>query len=338
MRILLSIILSLLLFNRVSAVPNVHSAPIPTWLYTTHPDLNKKPVQRDISNGFYYQLLEEQTSLLSNAEYTHYIKHIINGSGVQNASEVSVTFSPQFQQVIFHRITILREGAVLNQLQLSQIKVVQEETNADEFEYNGLKRAFITLKDIRKDDQIEVSYSLVGFNPVFGNKYSEESFFNSKTAICNYYKAIITTPARKLNIQFRNNAPQPAELHQGNTLVQFCRLGGIVAELYVEFAGGGGDNGFIIITDGGFTVEKRLFRIFIPKYRIKAHQRVRNFYLVVFTYVFEGNKGPFEAIVFKFICICLFLDHFDLAELQLVEDGAFTQDGDAMEDNLLELG
>src|SRR5260221_4073506 len=221
MRILLSIILSLLLFNRVSAVPNVHSAPIPTWLYTTHPDLNKKPVQRDISNGFYYQLFEEQTSLLSNAEYTHYIKHIINGSGVQNASEVSVTFSPQFQQVIFHRITILREGAVLNQLQLSQIKVVQEETNADEFEYNGLKRAFITLKDIRKDDQIEVSYSLVGFNPVFGNKYSEESFFNSKTAICNYYKAIITTPARKLNIQFRNNAPQPAELHQGNTLVYF---------------------------------------------------------------------------------------------------------------------
>src|SRR5260221_9799792 len=191
MRILLSIILSLLLFNRVSAVPNVHSAPIPTWLYTTHPDLNKKPVQRDISNGFYYQLFEEQTSLLSNAEYTHYIKHIINGSGVQNASEVSVTFSPQFQQVIFHRITILREGAVLNQLQLSQIKVVQEETNADEFEYNGLKRAFITFKTKLKNNQKKVFNFLWALNPDFGIKFSKESFFNSKTPFCIYYKAII---------------------------------------------------------------------------------------------------------------------------------------------------
>jgi transglutaminase-like putative cysteine protease len=221
MRILVSFILSVLICTGASALPSVHTAPAPAWLYAVHPNLDKKPVQRDISDGYYYQLFEEQTSLLSNTEYTHYIKHIINGSGVQNASEVSVTFSPQFQQVIFHRITILREGAVLNQLRVSDIKVVQEETDADEFQYNGLKRAFVTLKDIRKDDKIEVSYSVVGFNPVFANKYSDESFFNSKTAICNYYKTIITTPARKLNLQFRNNAPTPAELHQGSTLVYF---------------------------------------------------------------------------------------------------------------------
>ena len=221
MRISVSCILTLLLFTRVYALPSVHTAPVPIWLYTVHPDLGKKPVQRDISNGFYYRLLEEQTSLPGNVVYTHYIKHIINESGVQNASEVSVTFSPQFQQVIFHHITILRDGAVLNQLQLSRIKVVQEETNADEFQYNGLKRAFVTLKDVRKDDQIEVSYSLVGFNPVFGNKYSEESFFTSNTAICNYYKTIVTTPSRKLNIQYRNNAPIPAIVHQGKSLVYF---------------------------------------------------------------------------------------------------------------------
>jgi hypothetical protein len=203
------------------AVPNVHTAPAPAWLYTVHPDLAKTPAQRDISNGFYYELFEEQTSLLTNTEYSHYIKHIVNESGVQNGSEVSVTFSPQFQQVIFHRITVFREGVLLNQLRTSQIKVVQEETEADEFQYNGLKRAFITLKDIRKGDRIEVAFSIVGFNPVFGNKYSDEAFFNSKTAVCNYYKTIITTPARKLNILTRNNAPAPIEQHQGNTLVYF---------------------------------------------------------------------------------------------------------------------
>jgi len=222
MRIALSFILSLVLITNTSqAAPNVRTGALPSWLYAVHPDLDKKPIQRDISDGFYYELLEEQTSLPAKTEYTHYIKHINNETGVQNASEVSVTFSPQFQQVIFHRIVIHRNGAALDQLQADQIKVVQEETNADEFEYNGLKRAFITLKGIRKNDRIEVAYSVVGFNPVFGNKYSDEYSFNSSTAVCNYYKAIITTPSRTLHILSKDKTPAPKESLQGSTLVYF---------------------------------------------------------------------------------------------------------------------
>lgn len=222
-RLLSSILLLLLigLTNDGIAAPNVRTAPIPSWPHPIYPDLGKKPVQRDISDGYYYELFEEQTSLLNNSAYNHFIKHIINETGVQDASEVSVTFSPEFQQVVFHRITIMREGAVLDQLQPNEIKVIQEEAEAGNYEYNGLKRAYLTLKDVRKGDRIEIAYSLVGFNPVFANKFSEEAYFVSKTAICNYYKSIITTPGRKLNIQYSNKAPAPQTLTQGNTLVYF---------------------------------------------------------------------------------------------------------------------
>jgi len=222
MRIALSIILSLTaLINTGTAAPNVYTGASPSWLYKVHPDLGKTPPQHDISDGYYYSVLEEQTNLLTNTSYTHYIKQIINESGVQNASEVSVTFSPQFQKVVFHHIDILRDGEVLHRLALEEIKVVQEETEAGEFEYNGLKRAYLTLKDVRKGDRIEVAYSVTGFNPVFSNKYSDEIYFNSGTAICNYYKAIITTPARRLTIVERNHAPAPVEKQQGSTLVYF---------------------------------------------------------------------------------------------------------------------
>ena len=222
MRIALSIILSLALIgNNCQAAPGVRTGAVPTWLYPVHPNLGKAPVQRDISNGFYFELLEEQTSLPANTEYTHYIKHIINETGVQKESEVSVTFAPQFQQVIFHRITIFRDGAALDQLQASQITVVQEETDADEFEYNGLKRAFVTLKGVRKNDRVEVAYSVVGFNPVFDNKYSGEYSFNMATAVCNYYKAIVTTPSRKLYILSRDKGPAPKESLQAGSLVYF---------------------------------------------------------------------------------------------------------------------
>jgi transglutaminase-like putative cysteine protease len=219
MRYAFSFILCLFLVRPASAFPNVITGNIPGWLADTHPDLNKQPAPGDISDGYYYVLLDQQTNLLHNTDYTHFIKKVINESGVQGQSEVSVTFAPEFQQVIFHRICILRDGATLDQLQLTRIKVVQEETDAGDFEYNGLKRAFITLKDVRKGDRIEVAYSIVGFNPVFGSKYSDQPTFGQPTAICNYFKTIITTPDRRLHIVPRNNAPAPEEQRMGNTLL-----------------------------------------------------------------------------------------------------------------------
>jgi hypothetical protein len=126
MRIGLSIILSLLLTLQLSALPNVRTGSLPTWLIPIHPDLQKQPAKNDISDGYYYQLLDLQTSLSGKTRYT---------------SEVSVTFAPEFQQVVFHRITILRNGASLN-----------------------------------------LAYSVIGFNPVFGNKFSDDFAFSTPFA------------------------------------------------------------------------------------------------------------------------------------------------------------
>ncbi len=221
MRIALSVIVCLLLFLRVPALPNVKTGTQPGWLYPIHPDEHKTPARESISNGFYYDLFDFQTNLTCNTDYTHYIRTIVNQSGVQQGSEVSVTFSPQFQQVVFHRIAIIREGAILDRLQPGNIKIIQEESDAGEFQYNGLKRAFLTLKDVRKGDRIEVAYSVIGFNPVFDNKYSDDFSFDVPTAVCNYYKTIITTDTHPLYIRTINNAPQPVQQHKGSTLVYF---------------------------------------------------------------------------------------------------------------------
>lgn len=219
MRIALSVILGLILTLQVSALPYVKTGAQPSWLAAIHPDWHKTPAREAISDGIYYDLFEFQTNLTCNTDYTHFIRDIVNQSGVQNGSEVSVTFSPQFQQVVFHRIAILRDGAVLDRLQTENIKVIQEENDAGEFQYTGLKRAFLTLKDVRKGDRIEVAYSVIGFNPVFDNKYSEDFSFNVSTAVCNYYKTIITTDSRPLYIRTVNNAPQPVQQHKGAALV-----------------------------------------------------------------------------------------------------------------------
>src|SRR5579859_6290533 len=145
MRSALSIILGLFLTLQLSALPTLKTGTLPPWLYATHPDLDKQPARDEISDGYYFQLLDLQTNLANNTRYTHYIKNIANESGVQNASEISVTFAPEFQQVIFHRIVIIRNGSTLNHLDLSRFRIIEEEKEAGQFEYNGLKRAFLTL-------------------------------------------------------------------------------------------------------------------------------------------------------------------------------------------------
>src|SRR5579859_4157970 len=219
MRFILLLILYCAWGLTAAAKEKVRISPGPSWLYKTNPDLHKTPNARDISNGYYFNLIDEQTDLPGQAEYTHFIKQIVNESGVQNASEVSVTFSPGYQELVIHRILIYRDNEVIDQLQADRIEVVQEEKEASEFQYNGLKRAFVTLKDVRKGDRIEVAYSLIGFNPVFAGKFSDKFHFTQETAICNYYKAIITTADRPLFIYPANNAPKPDEQHTGNTLI-----------------------------------------------------------------------------------------------------------------------
>jgi hypothetical protein len=170
-----------------------------------------------VSNGYYLELLDNQTHLGNQTTYTHFTRHIVNESGVQNASEVSVSFAPAYQQVTFHKVALIREGRVINHLSASQIKVVQEETDASDYEYNGEKRAFIVLKDVRKEDKIDVAYSITGFNPVFANKYSHTVYFTKGTSVCNYFETILVPAGRKLNFQAMNQAPA-ATTQQANGL------------------------------------------------------------------------------------------------------------------------
>ncbi|HEY2349292.1 MAG TPA: DUF3857 domain-containing protein, partial [Puia sp.] len=149
-------------------------------------DVTKEPGAKNVSGGYFYDLMDRQINLEKQTIYLHIIRHIVNESGVQDASEVSVTFSPQFQQVIFHKVNIIRNGHIIHQLTPSAIKTADEESESQDYVYNGTRRAFIILKNVLKGDQIDISYSVTGFNPVFNGLYSGEYYFYNNTAVSNY--------------------------------------------------------------------------------------------------------------------------------------------------------
>ena len=208
-----------ILFSLTSNAENILVKPEPGWLYKVTPVNASSRSPSSASNGYYIEFADQQVNIATQTEYNHFIRNIINETGVQNASEVSINFAPEYQKIIFHKLILLRNGKMINQLNPDQIKVVQEETDAGDFQYNGIRRAFITLKGVQKGDRIDFSYSIIGFNPVFENQYSDKLYFASSNEITNYFQTYIVPDTRKLIFKTYNNAPAPVETKEGNLLI-----------------------------------------------------------------------------------------------------------------------
>lgn len=191
----------------------------PDWLFKPSLKPAKAYSEGAAGDGYYLELVDGQVDLRSQTMYRHVVRHIINESGVQNASEISVSYDPAYQKIIFHKILLIRDGKRINQLSLQDIKVIQEEADAERYQYNGMKRAYIILKGTRKDDRIEYAYSMVGFNPVYKNRFTDKFYFSADDEIGNYFQTYIVPSDRKLLVNYFNEAPKPVTMQKGDLII-----------------------------------------------------------------------------------------------------------------------
>jgi len=185
---------------------SVGVSPAPSWVVPVIP-AGKSPSVKDFADGYYFSFSDMQVNLEKKTTYYRSIKNIVTESGIQNGSEISVIFDPSYEKVNFHTITIWREGKSVNQLKISDFKVMPQETDRQRFIYNGNYSASLVLKDIRKGDRIEFSYSVSGWNSVFQNKYSGIFSFSTYDYISHVHYAIISENGRFLNFKDFNKPP-----------------------------------------------------------------------------------------------------------------------------------
>ncbi|SEA82768.1 Transglutaminase-like enzyme, putative cysteine protease [Chitinophaga terrae (ex Kim and Jung 2007)] len=197
----------------------VNIGPAPNWLVEYKPDLSKKPNIKNISDGYYLLLLEEQRDEEKHATYYHYIRQIVSETGIQNGSEISVDYDPQYEKLVFHSILIHRDGQVINRLASSSFKQLQKEQDLSRFIYSGIYTAYSILEDIRKGDQIEYSYSIIGDNPIFNGKTDHRIYFVAYEPILNYYKNLIIPAGRNISFKKFNKASDPVKRMINNRTV-----------------------------------------------------------------------------------------------------------------------
>lgn len=191
------------------AQKNISITKEPSWITVKQPDYTNTSLDKKAEDGYIDVDYERQVNLTSQTEYVHRTLKIISAAGVQNASQLSVTFDPAYEHLAFHSIKVIRNNAIENKLDLSKIKTVHEEDDLENYIYNGNLKAVVILEDIRPGDVIDYSYSTIGFNPIFRGKYAQFFMTGFSVPVYQFYYKLITNADRNITLRSINEAPEP---------------------------------------------------------------------------------------------------------------------------------
>jgi len=179
---------------------------IPDWVINQSFE-NEVNLEGDES-GFVYLLSNEQENYNTKHLFSEYAYKVLNSEGIQSMSDLYISFDPSYEKIQFHFLNIIRENEKINQLP-NTFNIIQRETSADRYLYDGSQTILINLKDVRTGDIIHYSYSRIGYNPIFSKHIVRNYSLQYATPIGKIYNRIILPEQLKVYWKNEHTAIKP---------------------------------------------------------------------------------------------------------------------------------
>lgn len=136
--------------------------------------------------------------------------------GLQTVAGLSIVFDPRHEQVVLHRVKIMRDGVERDATTLADFELLQREPNMERAIYDGRKTAHMRISDVREGDRVDVAYSIVGSNPVLQDRIAWRFILQWSDPVVETRRVIRVPEARKLSIHTWGPVPSPSDLtHDG---------------------------------------------------------------------------------------------------------------------------
>ena len=127
----------------------------------------------DLRSPSHYHLVDKQMNgTTGKAIYSRFVYSLTDSSAIESSANIHIRFNPVYESLNIHGIQVRRAGQVVNHLKRSDIEVINAEDRQGSNIYSGEVEAVVLLKDVRVGDVIDYSYTIVGSNPVFADKFS----------------------------------------------------------------------------------------------------------------------------------------------------------------------
>ncbi|NLA68049.1 MAG: DUF3857 and transglutaminase domain-containing protein, partial [Gammaproteobacteria bacterium] len=155
------------------AAAQVVLAPDPAWveLLPVRGEAESTPAE----DGTRYLLVDDQVSLLGAEPAWHrrLVERVVHESGLATAARLSIDFQPLYQRVELHAIEIVRDDRRLDYRGRADVQVLRRESDMESGILDGRLTVQVTVPDVRVGDRLDYRFSVIGFNPIFGDDYHD---------------------------------------------------------------------------------------------------------------------------------------------------------------------
>lgn len=164
-----------------------------------------------------YLVVDKQVRVSRDGDtvFRHMAMQALRQDGLTEAAQHEITFNPEYQKLLMHRLVVHRQGRVLDKRDGGFIRLLQREPEMEQQLYVGTVSAVIVLEDVRVGDIVEYSYSIQGSNPVFGQRYFSSHSLSWGVPVARVVRRVLAPEDRPLQVRTYNGAPQPLRRTHG---------------------------------------------------------------------------------------------------------------------------
>lgn len=173
----------------------------PEWVTPTPIDTASAIDTSLVNYGFYFILNDEQVSVSPVEHYRHYAYRVLNNAGLEEASELKLTWEPSYETLTIHSLTVYRDGAAIDYGKKVRWSELQREDSLDVRMYDETRTMLIILEDIREGDIVEYEYTTAGSNPIFGATFYGYFSHGLDYPMLSLHFRLIVPPGRNIAIR-----------------------------------------------------------------------------------------------------------------------------------------
>lgn len=182
---------------------------IPAWVKIENIPVTESIDSKNVKEGYYYVLLDEQYNTVLKHDYFHYATKVVSNVGLEHVSQIEISYDPLFQKVQIHYIRIYRGKDVIDRTHTSGVKLLKEEANRSQGILNENNTLYANLSDVQQGDIVEYAYSKIGGNKIFNNYFSYNFWFGYSVPVGRVSRCVLVDKDTKLSITNKNCEIKP---------------------------------------------------------------------------------------------------------------------------------
>jgi len=180
-------------------------APPPAWVINRDVPTGSD----DVDSSVRYLLSDSQIDITGNhARSSRTITQARTSEGVNSIASVSISYLPSFQQLIIHRIRLLRGGTAIDLADPEGFQLLRREPNLERRMYDGALTADLQLSDVRPGDALETWFTIIGSNPALKGYFDTSLALAFSVPVAQTWVRLRAPSDRKLVINVRPDGSQ----------------------------------------------------------------------------------------------------------------------------------